>query len=77
MNVQRTGWPRRFIRWLFGAPFQTLPPQFGNTVPLDLQKFEADAEDARRCGTGHAAAALPVRHGKTRPARQDSSLERQ
>lgn len=31
-------------RWFFGAPFRQLPPEFGETVPPDLQAFEANAE---------------------------------
>jgi hypothetical protein len=37
---------RRFIHWLFGAPFQELPPEFGDPVPSDLRVFEAEAEEA-------------------------------
>lgn len=77
MSVQRSSWPKRFVRWLFGGPFQKLPPQYGNTVPPDLQQFETEAEDARRQGVGSAAQPISVHHGKTHPARADSSLERQ
>ena len=34
-------------RWFFGAPFQQLPPEFGDTVPPDLQAFEANAEESQ------------------------------
>ena len=71
---QRLG---RFIRWLCGSPFRRLPPAFGNTVPADLQVFEAQAAEARRSGLGPVATTAPMRHVKTRPARADSSLERQ
>lgn len=77
MNVQRMSWPKRFIRWIFGGPFQRLPPQFGSMVPPDLQQFEDRAAAARHAGMGRAAQQVPVRHAKTQPARVDSSLERQ
>ena len=34
---------RHFARWLFGAPFQELPPEFGDPVPPDLRAFETNA----------------------------------
>ena len=77
MSEPRASWPRRFIRWLFGGPFQQLPPQFGSTVPPDLQRFEETAEDADRRGFGTVAQRAPMHHAKTQPARTDSSLERQ
>ena len=39
---------QRLVRWFFGAPFRQLPPEFGETVPLDLLAFEANAEEAQR-----------------------------
>jgi hypothetical protein len=38
---------QRFIRWLFGSPFQALPPEFGNAVPLELREFEAELEGSQ------------------------------
>jgi len=38
---------RRLTRWFFGAPFQNLPPEFGDTTPPDLRAFEANAEEAQ------------------------------
>jgi hypothetical protein len=38
---------QRLARWFFGAPFRQLPPEFGETVPPDLQAFEANAEAAQ------------------------------
>lgn len=35
-------------RWFFGAPFQQLPPEFGDAVPPDLQTFEVNAEESQR-----------------------------
>ena len=67
---------RRFVRWLFGGPFQKLPPQYGNTVPPDLQRFEAEADKASRQGLGGVATGMPSHHATTRPA-ADEALERQ
>lgn len=70
-------WPQRFIRWLFGSPFRKLPAPFGPTVPADLQAFEDEAQEAQRHGVRSTIATPATRHAKTRPARSDSSLERQ
>ncbi|HXV41821.1 MAG TPA: hypothetical protein VEC96_02055 [Anaerolineae bacterium] len=39
-------------RWFFGAPFRQLPPEFGETVPPELQAFEANAEARQRYPQG-------------------------
>ena len=39
---------QRVARWFFEAPFRQLPPEFGETIPPDLQAFEANAEEAQR-----------------------------
>ena len=74
-NWQR--WPGQFARWLFGSPFRRVPPQFGNTVPAELQVFEAQADEAAHHGLGGVATQAPAPHQKTKPARLDSALERQ
>jgi hypothetical protein len=38
---------RRFMRWLFGAPFQDLPSEFGDPAPPELRIFEAQAEESQ------------------------------
>ena len=77
MREQHASWPKRFIRWMFGGMFQRIPPPYGNVVPPELQRFEAEAEDARHHGVGDGGRAPRIHHGKTVPARNDSSLERQ
>jgi hypothetical protein len=55
---------RRFLGWLFGAPFKALPPEFGDDVPSELRVFEAEAEESRREpseGGGTMPAPPPVR----------------
>jgi hypothetical protein len=39
---------QHFFRWLFGAPIQDLPPEFGDTVPSELRVFEAEAEERQQ-----------------------------
>jgi hypothetical protein len=41
MKYKPFEWVRRFLRWLFGAPFQELPPEFGDPVPVELRVFAA------------------------------------
>lgn len=77
MSVSHRSWPVRFVRWLFGSPFQKLPPPYGNTVPPELLQFEAEAAEAQRRSLGQVAGRPPSHHRKTSPARQDSALERQ
>lgn len=77
MSERRASWPRRFIHWLFGGPFQMLPAPFGNVIPQELQAFEAQADNARRHGLGRVASRAASHHAKTRPARDEGWLERQ
>ena len=77
MSRRMIRYPGHFVRWLFGSPFRELPPAFGNTVPPELQVFEAEAAEAGRRGLGGVAAPVPVHHRKTRPERLESWMERQ
>ena len=43
---------QRLMRWFFGAPFRQVPPEFGDTIPPELQAFEAKAEEAQRHPSG-------------------------
>lgn len=62
---------QRFLR----APFENLPPEYGNLVQPDLRVFEAKTEDAQReMREERAAVVLPYR--RSRAARRDESLER-
>jgi hypothetical protein len=36
---------RRFLCWLLGAPFQELPPEFGDPVPVELRIFAAEVAE--------------------------------
>jgi len=67
---------QRLVRGLFGAPFQELLPTYGNPAPPELQVFEAKADAAQK-GTWVKSPSSKVHSKRTRPARQDESLERE
>jgi hypothetical protein len=46
---------QRFVRWLFGIPFQNLPSAFGDTVPSELRVFEAQAKEMQHHPSGHVS----------------------
>jgi hypothetical protein len=76
MTRKMLTWVQRFLRWLFGAPFQGLPSEFGDPVPPELRVFEATAEEAQHRAQGSVLPpAVPPEH--TRPARRDESLDRE
>jgi hypothetical protein len=77
MTRSWTTWPQRFVRWQFGSPFRFLPPAFGSPLSPELRLFRFRASEAERHGIGGVAGGVPAHHEKTRPARQDSALERQ
>ena len=68
---------KRFLRWLFGAPFEELPSEFGDPVPYDLRVFEAEAEEAQHRAQGKVSPKEPPDHEQTKPIRKDDSLERE
>ena len=43
---------RRFLRWLFGTPFEDLGEPFGDPVPPEIHKFEAESEEMARVPRG-------------------------
>jgi hypothetical protein len=45
MKHQLFEWVRYFSRWLFGAPFQELPTEFGDPVPAELRIFAAEVTE--------------------------------
>jgi hypothetical protein len=76
-TFENAGWLQRFLRWLFGAPFQELPPEIGDPVPSELRVFEYHAEQARQHPRGKISTSRPVHPEQTKPVQQDESLERQ
>ncbi len=71
------GWIERFLHWLFGAPFQELPPEFGDPVPSELRVFEYHAEEAQHHPSSKISAPMSAHHKQTKPVQRDESLERQ
>jgi hypothetical protein len=53
-------WVRRFMRWIFGAPFQDLPPGFGEPMP-EIRAFEEEMEETQHRAHGNVPVAS-VRH---------------
>jgi len=74
---EKRGWLERCLRWLFGAPFQELPPEFGDPVPSELRVFEYQAEEAQHHARNKISARTPDHQKQTKPVRQDESLERE
>ena len=75
MTGKKPGKIKRFIRWLFGSPFEELPEAFGNPVPPELQVFEAEAEEIEH--RRYEEPALPSQRRKqTKPVRPDEYLAR-
>jgi hypothetical protein len=58
------------------APFEQLPPAFGDTVPPEMRAFEAEADKIQHHAVGQPS--LPEQHGhkRSRAARRGSFLER-
>ena len=36
---------QRFLRWFFGTPFEDMGEPFGDPIPPEIRKFEAEAEE--------------------------------
>ena len=72
-----SGWLKRFLAWLLGAPFRELPPEFGNPVPTELQVFKYQAEEAQHRPSSKISALTSAHREQTKPVQQDDSLERQ
>ncbi len=75
-EVRRPERVSAFVRRLFGAPFENLPPEFGDTVPPELRAFEREAQLARHSGESEPGAP-PAPHGRSRPNRRDAAQGRQ
>jgi hypothetical protein len=76
MKHKLPAWIQGFLRWLFGAPFEELPPEFGNSVPAELRLFQARTEEAEHRPWGSVSPisdnygqSIPPRDG--RPARRE------
>jgi hypothetical protein len=68
---------QKFLRKLLSAPFQELPPEFGDTVPSELRVFEAEAEERQHYPHSPVSARPSVRHYQTKAIKSDEQLERE
>lgn len=66
MSADKSNVVQRFVRWLFGAPFRELPPEFGDPVPPELRAFEAEAEEIQRHPFGNISSSSSRRSGQSR-----------
>lgn len=59
-------WIPYFARRLFRAPFEELPPAFGNTVPPELRVFEAEAEERQHHPVGEVSPSQSHGHQRSK-----------
>jgi hypothetical protein len=60
---------RRFMRWLFGAPFQELPPGFGEPMPR-IRAFEEEMSQIQHRAHGKVPVESVRRHSHAKPTKQ-------
>jgi hypothetical protein len=58
---------KRATRWFFAAPFQFLPPAFGDTVPVELRVYEAQADEMTHHPIGTAQQAIGHGYRRNKP----------
>lgn len=65
---------RSYLRWVwsliqrfFSAPFQDLPPAFGDTVPPEMRAYEAQVEDIQHQAVGMVSSRKSRGHRKSKP----------
>jgi hypothetical protein len=64
---KRPGRVQRFLRWLFGSPFQDMSDAFGDPMPPELRVFEAQVVEMQ--DHSHGKVAAPTIHSdRTRRA---------
>ena len=63
-------WVWHSILWFFRAPFQGLPPAFGDTVPPDLRAFEAKVDEIQHHAVGVVSSANGRGHKRSKPRRK-------
>ena len=49
---------QRFLRWLFGSPFENMSDVIGDPVPPELHVFEARVDEMQHHPDGKAAVAI-------------------
>lgn len=53
---------QRFLRWLFGSPFQDMGEPFGDTVPPEIRKFEAESVEIAQAPHGDVLPKSELHH---------------
>jgi hypothetical protein len=76
MKHKLSEWIQRFLRWLFGAPFEELPSEFGDLVPPELRAFQAEVEEVEHHPLG-TVSPFPDYYEQTQPIKHDRSLRRE
>ena len=59
-------WIQRWTRRLFRAPFEELPPAFGDTVPPELRVFEAEADEFEHHPVGEVSPSKSHGHRRSK-----------
>ena len=67
---------QRFLRWLFGALFEYLPPEFGNPVPAELRLFQARMEEVEHRPLGTVSSVVDY-YDQTKPGKRHRSSRRE
>jgi hypothetical protein len=68
---------QKFFRWLLSAPFQELPPEFGDPVPSELRTFEAEAEERQHQPHSRISSRSSGAPYQTKAVKSDEQLERE
>ena len=68
---------QKFLRNLLSAPFQDLPPEFGDTVPPELRVFEAEAEERQHHSRAKLSSRRSAQHYRTKAIKSSEQLERE
>jgi hypothetical protein len=66
---KKLGAVRRFLRWIFGAPFKEMGEPFGDPVPPEMRKFEAESAEISNMPRGDVMPKGEHHHSR-RPARK-------
>ena len=64
--TKRTGRIQRFLRWLFGSPFENMADVIGDPVPPELRVFYAQVDEIQHHPDGKAAGAT-FHSNRTKP----------
>jgi hypothetical protein len=64
---KKSGRVKRFLRWLFGSPFQDMGDAFGDPVPPEQRVFEAQVDEMQHLARGRVPAST-IHSDRTKPA---------